>query len=421
MNFFNYRNGELCCEDVKVSAITGQTGTPVYVYSAKTLRRHYDVFRRAFVVTTPLICYSVKANSNIAVVSLFSSMGAGADIVSGGELFRAIRAGVRGERIVYSGVGKTTEEIRYALENKILMFNAESIEELDAIDSVAGSLGTIAPVSIRINPDIDPRTHPYISTGLRKNKFGIDIRHARDAYTEARARNNLRIVGLDMHIGSQLTDVSPIESALKRVLGLFTDLRHDGIDIQYIDIGGGLGIAYRDEQAAQPDGYAAAIERALKDFGGKLILEPGRVLVGNAGILVAKVLYRKQNGTRRFMIVDAGMNDLIRPSLYDAYHEIVPIIETRGRRFKQDVVGPICESGDFFAHRRDLPLLDRGQMIALMSAGAYGFSMSSNYNSRKRAAEVLVDGNNYYVIREREMDGDLTRGERIPPASNSGE
>ncbi|MCL4558102.1 MAG: diaminopimelate decarboxylase [Deltaproteobacteria bacterium] len=414
MNFFNYRNGELYCEDVKVRTIAGRTGTPVYIYSTRTLRRHYDVFKRAFAGTVPLICYSVKANPNIAIISLFSSMGAGADIVSGGELFRAVRAGVEGREMVYSGVGKTAGEIRSALKNDILMFNAESLEELDAVDAVAGGLGLKAPVSIRINPDIDPRTHPYISTGLKKNKFGIDIRYARDAYVYARSKPNLKIVGVDMHIGSQLTDVSPIVSALRRVLGLVRGLGRDGIDIRYMDIGGGLGITYKDEQAAQPDRYAGAIEGALKGFGVKLILEPGRVLVGNAGILATKVLYRKQNGTRRFMIVDAGMNDLIRPSLYDAYHEILPVIETSARRFQQDVVGPICESGDFFAHRRSLPLLERGQMIAVMSAGAYGFSMSSNYNSRKRAAEVLVDGEDYYVIRKRETDSDLTRGERIP-------
>ncbi len=414
MNYFGYKNGELYCENVSVRAITEKTGTPVYIYSAKTLKRHYNVFKNAFVRTKPLICYSVKANSNTAIVALFSSLGAGADIVSGGELFRAVRAGIRGKKIVYSGVGKTLEEIIYALTEDILMFNAESIEELDAIDEAAGLMGVKAPVSIRVNPDINPHTHPYISTGMKKNKFGIDIRYAREAYTIARSKHHLQVVGVDMHIGSQLTGVSPVIDALKRVQGLIKEIRKDGIDIRYMDIGGGLGITYKDERAASPDNYAGAIEKTLKDFDGRLILEPGRVLAGNAGILAAKVLYRKDNGMKKFMIVDAGMNDLIRPSFYDAYHEILPVDETRSKLFKQDVVGPICESGDFFAHDRNLPLLEQGRAIALMSAGAYGFSMSSNYNSRRRAAEVLVDDKEYYLIRKRETNNDLIKGERIP-------
>ena len=414
MNYFGYKNGELFCENVSVRTIIENIGTPVYLYSAKTLKRHYTVFRNAFVRTKPLICYSVKANSNIAVVAFFSSLGAGADIVSGGELFRAVRAGLRGKKIVYSGVGKTPEEIVYALTENILMFNVESIEEIDAIDEAAGLLGVKAPVSIRVNPDINPHTHPYISTGMKKNKFGIDIRYAREAYSIARSKHHLHVVGVDMHIGSQLTGVSPVIDALKRVQGLIREIRKDGTDIRYLDIGGGLGITYKDERAASPVSYAEAIEKTLKDFGGRLILEPGRVLVGNAGILVAKVLYRKNNGMKKFMIVDAGMNDLIRPSFYDAYHEILPVDESRSKLFKQDVVGPICESGDFFAHERNLPLLERGMAIALMSAGAYGFSMASNYNSRKRAAEVLVDDKNYYLIRKRETNNDLIKGERIP-------
>lgn len=416
MNFFNYRHGELYCEDVKVRTIIEKTGTPVYLYSAKTLRRHYHVIESAFVRTKPLICYSVKANSNGAIVALFAAMGAGADIVSGGELFRALRAGMNGSKIVYSGVGKTTEEIADALTEGILMFNVESIEELAAIDAGAARLGLKAPVSIRVNPDINPHTHPYISTGMKKNKFGIDIKFAREAYAMARSKQHLQVVGIDMHIGSQLTKISPIQDALKRVLGLIHELNRDGIDIQYIDIGGGLGITYKDERAASPGEYAAAIEHTLKDFSGDLILEPGRVLVGNAGILAAKVLYRKENGMKKFMIVDAGMNDLIRPSFYDAYHEILPVKKTRSKLFKQDVVGPICESGDFFAHDRELPLLEQGGLIALMSAGAYGFSMSSNYNSRRRVAEVMVDGRDYHVVRARETNADLIRGEQIPPS-----
>ncbi len=416
MNFFTYKKGDLYCEDVKVRTIAEETGTPVYIYSAKTLRRHYRAIERAFVRTKPLICYSVKANSNSAVIALFASMGAGADIVSGGELFRAVKAGMNSKKIVYSGVGKTAEEIAEALARNILMFNAESIEELDVIEAVAALMGIKALVSIRVNPDINPHTHPYISTGMKKNKFGIDIRYAREAYAMARSKRHLQIVGIDMHIGSQLTSIAPIKDALKRVLGLINGLRRDGIEIRFIDIGGGLGITYKDERAASPDDYAAAIEQTLQGFSGNLILEPGRVLVGNAGILASKVLYRKENGMKKFMIVDAGMNDLIRPSFYDAYHEILPVKKTRSKRFKQDVVGPICESGDFFAHGRELPVLEQGGLIALMSAGAYGFSMSSNYNSRRRAAEVLVDGREYHVVRARETNEALIRGETIPPS-----
>ncbi len=416
MHFFEYRNGELYCEEVRVKTIADEAGTPVYIYSARTLQRHYNVFKKAFAKTKPLICYSVKANSNIAVIALFSSMGSGADIVSGGELFRTKKAGIDSKKIVYSGVGKTLREISYALENDILMFNVESIEEIDVINSAAGRLGVKAPVSIRVNPDIDPFTHPYISTGLKKNKFGIDIRYAIDAYSIARAKPNIRIIGIDMHIGSQLTDVSPVVSALKKILKLMKELGQRGINIKYMDIGGGLGITYKDEKAAHPERYAGEIESTLKgSFDGTLILEPGRVLVGNAGILVSRVLYRKDNGSKRFMIVDAGMNDLIRPSFYGAYHEILPVHKAaQSRLVKQDVVGPICESGDFFAHGRSLPVLEREDLVALMSVGAYGFSMSSNYNSRTRAAEVIVNGSDYFIVRKREINNDLIKGEQIP-------
>lgn len=418
MHFFNYQNGELFCEDISIKAITDRVGTPVYIYSAKTLKRHYSVFKKAFVKTKPLICYSVKACSNIAIVSLFSSMGAGADIVSGGELFRTLIGGVNNKKIVYSGVGKTEEEIRYALKNNILMFNVESMEEIEVINSAAGRLGVKAPVSIRVNPNINVHTHPYISTGLKKNKFGIDIECAAEAYKTAKSKPHIRIVGIDMHIGSQLTDISPVISALKKLLGLIKMLGQNGINIKYIDIGGGLGITYKNERTVDPETYAHAIENILDSFKGRLILEPGRVLAGNAGILAAKVLYRKNNGNKQFMIVDAAMNDLIRPSFYDAYHEILPVRKTRSKILKQDIVGPICETGDFFAHGRSLPLLEKGELIAVMSAGAYGFSMSSNYNSRKRAAEVLVNGGEYHVIRKRETDKDIIRSEQIPYIKN---
>jgi len=418
MHFFNYQNEELFCEDISIKTITDRVGTPVYIYSAKTLKRHYNVFKKAFVKTKPLICYSVKACSNIAIVSLFSSMGAGADIVSGGELFRALTGGINNKKIVYSGVGKTEEEIRYALKNNILMFNVESMEEIEVINSAAGRMGVKAPISIRVNPNISVHTHPYISTGLKKNKFGIDMEYAAEAYKTAKSKPHIKIIGIDMHIGSQLTDISPIISALKKLLGLTKMLGQNGIDIKYIDIGGGLGITYKDERTVYPEAYAQAIENILNSFKGRLILEPGRVLAGNAGILAAKVLYRKNNGNKRFMIIDAAMNDLIRPSFYDAYHEILPVRKTRSKILKQDIVGPICETGDFFAHGRDLPLLEKGELIAVMSAGAYGFSMSSNYNSRKRTAEVLVNGGEYHIIRKRETDKDIIRGEQIPYIKN---
>ncbi|MCL4478427.1 MAG: diaminopimelate decarboxylase [Deltaproteobacteria bacterium] len=413
MNFFNYKNRELYCEDVKIKDIADDVGTPVYIYSKKTLKRHYAVLSNAFTSIEPLICYSVKANSNIANIALFASMGAGADIVSGGELYRALKAGIKADRIVYSGVGKTEEEIAYAIKENILLFNAESIEEIDIINSVAKKLKKKARVGIRINPDIDPQTHPYISTGLKKNKFGIDSKYAVDAYKYASSMQYLIVNGIDMHIGSQLTTVSPIVSAINRAMSLVQKINQSGINIQYMDIGGGLGITYKDELPPVPQKYAKAIEGALANFEGKLILEPGRVLVGNAGILVGKVLYRKYNGKKRFMIIDAAMNDLIRPSLYNAYHSIIPVKTINTKIEKQDVVGPICESGDFFAKDRNLHLMDRNELVAIMSAGAYGFSMSSNYNSRRRAAEVLVDGSRYYIIRRRETLQDLIKGETL--------
>jgi diaminopimelate decarboxylase len=356
----------------------------------------------------------VKANANAAILSLFAALGGGADIVSGGELFRARRAGIPAERIVYSGVGKTQPEIDYALSEDILMFNIESAQELEAIDHHAAALGSNARIALRVNPDVDPKTHPYISTGLKKNKFGIDIGQALPAYERARDLTHIEVIGIDCHIGSQLTEIPPFVEALERLKLLVHSLEQIGIRIQYVDLGGGLGISYREETPPHPREYAQAIIEKLKDLPFKLILEPGRVIVGNAGLLLTEVLYTKKTPSKQFIIVDAGMNDLIRPSFYGSYHEIQPV--TRNKRDSQivDVVGPICESSDFIARERSLPIMQPGELLAVMSAGAYGFSMASNYNSRTRAAEVLVNGEQFHVVRERESWEDLIRGESIP-------
>jgi diaminopimelate decarboxylase len=340
-------------------------------------------------------------------------MGSGVDVVSGGELYRSLKAGVKPSKIVYSGVGKKDWEIVLSLEKKILMFNVESWEELKNIDSIAGRMKVKAPVAFRVNPDVDPKTHPYISTGMRENKFGIDIDESLKLYQKAKKLNNIDIIGVDCHIGSQLTDVSPFVETVRIMAGFAKKLRKAGIDIRYIDIGGGLGITYRDERPPDPVEYAGAIISAFESLGVTLILEPGRVLTGNAGILVTQVLYTKETSERNFFIVDAAMNDLQRPSLYGSYHEIVPLQRRTRKTTVADVVGPICESGDFLAKEREMPVMKRGELLAVFSSGAYGFAMSSNYNSRPRAVEVLVDGAGYEVIRERETLKDIVRGERI--------
>ncbi|RMG60675.1 MAG: diaminopimelate decarboxylase [Deltaproteobacteria bacterium] len=413
MHYFEYRKRKLYCEDVPVEEIIREVGTPVYIYSARTLARHFRVFDASFGDISHLVCYSVKANSNISIIKLFANLGSGVDIVSGGELYRALKAGVSPRKIVYSGVGKKDWEITLALEKGILMFNVESAEELENINKIAGRMKVKAPVSIRVNPDVDPKTHPYISTGMRENKFGIDIRESLALYKKAVSMRNVEVVGIDCHIGSQLTDVKPFVDAVKIVVDFVKTLRERGITVRYVDIGGGLGITYRDETPPHPEEYASAIGSLIKEMDLTLVLEPGRVLTGNAGILVTEVLYTKRTGEKTFYIVDAAMNDLARPSLYGSYHEIVPVRKKDGKTTVADVVGPICESGDFLAKSRELPLVKRGDFLAVMSAGAYGFSMSSNYNSRPRAAEVLVNGDSYEVIRERESLRDLLRGEKI--------
>jgi len=418
MHHFEMRRGQMCCEGVPLRRIADAVGTPAYVYSHATLSHHYRVFDDAFAAIPHVICYSVKANPNGSVIRTFTNMGSGADIVSGGELARALAAGALPGKIVYSGVGKQVWEIEEALRRGILMFNVESREELETIDAVAARLRRKAPISIRVNPDVDPKTHPYISTGLKKNKFGIHIDQAVRDYEWAARRRHIEVVGVDCHIGSQLTDVSPFVDAAARVRALVDRLVRKGLPIRYVDVGGGLGITYSDELPPRPRQYAEAVIRAFGGLDVTLVLEPGRVLVGNAGVLLARVLYTKTSkaaggaGEKRFVIADAAMNDLARPSLYGSYHAIAPVTKTARRKVVADVVGPICESGDFLAKDRELPAVSSGDLIAVMSAGAYGFSMSSTYNSRPRAAEVLVSGSRFEVVRERETLRDLTRGER---------
>ncbi|MFC1798442.1 diaminopimelate decarboxylase [Thermodesulfobacteriota bacterium] len=414
MHHFNYKENELFCEGVSISSIAEKTGTPFYLYSHATLKRHFLAFDEAFSAVDRIVCYSAKANTSLAVLKLFAKLGSGLDIVSGGELFKGLKAGFEPGRVVYSGVGKRIDEIDYALNSGILMFNIESLEELELINERAGALGKKAPIAIRVNPDVDPKTHPYISTGLDKNKFGIGTEAAIEGYKVARRLPHVEILGIDCHIGSQITEAKPFEDALNNVVALTGMLQELGIAVQYLDMGGGLGITYDNEAPPQPSEYAKTIIRALKGLPFKLILEPGRVLVGNAGILVTRVLYRKVGKTKEFVIVDAGMNDLLRPSIYKAFHGIQPIDRSNEKTTTADVVGPICESGDFLAQDRWMPDTKRGDLLAVMSAGAYGFSMSSNYCSRLKIAEVMVKDDRFEVIRERQTYDDLVAGEKMP-------
>ncbi len=415
MHDFQYQNGELYCEGVSVRSIAQRIGTPFYLYSSRTLTNHVRAFAGAFRDIPHLICFALKANSNGAVLRLLGKEGAGADIVSGGELFRALRAGIDPRKIVYAGVGKRRDEIEYAIKVGILMFNVESTEELLALDRAAKEMHARARIALRVNPDIDPKTHAYISTGLKENKFGIPIEQALECYQTAMKLSSVEVVGIHQHIGSQITEVQPFVDALEKLLGFVKELKAAGVTIRYINIGGGLGITYKDETPPLPAELAKAIQPLLKGAGCTLVLEPGRSIVGNAGILVTSALYHKDSGEKRFLIVDAGMNDLIRPSLYEAYHDIIPVIQDgSAKKGVFDVVGPICESGDFLAKDREMPSIEQGGLIAVMGAGAYGFSMSSSYNSRPRVAEVLVHGADYFVVRERETYSDLIRGEKMP-------
>jgi len=413
MNYFTYKDNQLFAEDVAVSDLAARLGTPLYVYSARTLRRHYRVLREAFKGTDSLICFAMKALSNLSILKLFHDLGAGFDIVSVGELMRCLRAGADPGKIVFSGVGKTDEEIEAALRAKILMINVESRPELHRVSIVAQRIRLHAPVSLRVNPDLDPGTHPHISTGHRDSKFGIPLSQVDEYYAEARSLKNLELAGLSTHIGSQITETAPFAEAGEKVAKIVNGLRAEGIALKYLDLGGGLGIPYQEEPPS-PAQYSAALLGPLRDIGLKIIIEPGRVLVGNAGILVTKVLYVKETDVKRFIVIDGAMNDLIRPVLYEAYHDILPVARRAGAdRQTADVVGPVCESGDFFARERDLPEVDSGDLLAVMSAGAYGFVMASNYNSRPRAAEVLVNGAEAHVIRDRDNFEDIIRNEKI--------
>ena len=414
MHYFEYRNGELFAEGVPIRRIAREVGTPVYVYSLATLRRHFRVFDQAFAGLSHLVCFSMKSNSNLAVLRAFVKEGGGFDIVSAGELFRALKAGADPKKIVFSGVGKKREEIEYALTAGILMFNVESEQELTVLNDIARGLGKKAPISLRVNPDVDPKTHPYISTGMKKSKFGIDIKRSLQEYKRALSLSHLEVVGVDCHIGSQLTTIPPFVDALFRVKVFVEALHKEGARIRYLDLGGGLGIQYKDEEPPHPEEYAEALIEGLQGLDVTLILEPGRVIVGNAGILVTEVLYLKETDEKKFVVVDGGMNDLIRPALYGSYQAIRPVVERKGEMIVADVVGPICESGDFFAKDREIARPQAGDLLAVMSAGAYGFTMSSNYNSRPRAPEILVEGENFYIVRERETFDDLVKGEVIP-------
>ena len=414
MNFFEYKDGELYVEDVPLRRIVEKVGTPVYVYSQKTFERHFKVFDRAFKLIPHITCYSCKANSNSALLRMVMKMGGGADVVSGGELFRALRVSIPGKKIVFSGVGKTEAEIRYAIQSRILMINMESEDEMRAVATIAREMRTKVPVSIRVNPEIDPKTHPYITTGLKKNKFGILWEEARRLYREMAHEPFLVPVGISSHIGSQITEMKPFVEAVRLLKSMTEELKKEGTMLKYIDIGGGLGIPYKGEVPPHPDVYGPAIERELRGTGLTLVLEPGRVIVGNSGIFVTRLLYVKTTPAKRFYVVDGAMNDLVRPALYDAYHEIMPLEQADEKKEKVDVVGPICESGDFLARDRKMPTLAPGAVVAVFGAGAYGFSMSSNYNSRRRAPEVLVKDNTFFVVRKRESLNDLVRGEIIP-------
>lgn len=413
MNHFQYRGRSLQAEGVPLSRIAEEVGTPTYVYAAATLKRHFRVVDEVFGNAPHLLCYAVKANSNLALLHLFAGLGAGFDIVSGGELARVLEAGGDPAKVMFSGVGKTFAEMEAALRTGIAMFNVESAEELALLDEVGRKVGRPAPFALRVNPDVDARTHRYIATGLKTSKFGVPFTEAVKLYGQSRRMKGVVARGVDCHIGSQLTDTGPVKAALEKVAGLYRKLKKSGLPLEYLDVGGGLGITYRDETPPSPEEYARVVRAATEGLGATLVLEPGRVLVGNAGVLLTRVVFRKRTPAKHFVVVDAGMNDLIRPALYEAHHELLPVQKRTGGRTKVDVVGPVCESSDVLARERRLVLPKPGELLAVMSAGAYGMSMASNYNSRPRPAEVLVDGDAYRVIRARESYADLWRGETV--------
>jgi diaminopimelate decarboxylase len=412
---FEYEADQLHCERVPLARIAAEVGTPTYVYSLNALRSAYRAYDRALAAVPHMVCYAIKANDTLAVVRAFAREGSGFDIVSGGELVRALRAGADPKRIVFAGVGKTVDEMEAALKAGILMFNVESGAELEQLAVVAKRLGVRAPVAIRVNPDVDPKTHPYISTGLKKSKFGVGINAALELYARAASLPALEVIGVDCHIGSQLTSLEPFVDAWARIRKLVLELRLRGHNIRYVDLGGGLGITYSGEEPPATAAYGKAIGDVASDLQVTVIVEPGRSLVGNAGVLLTRVIYLKAGEAKRFVVVDAAMNDLIRPSLYEAYHDVRAVARTSGdTTLAVDVVGPICESGDFLAQDRPLSPVAGGDLLAVMSAGAYGFVMASNYNARPKPAIVLVDGDRYDVVRTRETIDDLLRGEALP-------
>ena len=414
MSQFKYKNNELYCEGVRVSSIAKKEGTPCYIYSYQALVDQFNELKDAFKSINPLICFALKANDNMAIIKTLISRGAGCDIVSGGELKKAMKVKADSKKIVFASVGKTEDEITAAIRAGILAFNVESVPELDEINRIAKRMRKTVQVFLRINPDVDAVTHKRITTGTLKNKFGIDLANAEKILLGADKYLNLKINGLHIHIGSQITTTTPFVTAIKKVASFIKKLQTEGVKLEYLDIGGGLGIVYKNEKVPTPKQFANALVPVLKKTGLKIVLEPGRFLAGNAGIFVTKVLYVKDNGVKKFCIVDGGMNDFARPSLYNAYHEIVPVAKPRAKKVKIDVVGPICESGDFFAKNRILPSMAQGDFIAIKSAGAYGSAMSSNYNVRARGAEILVKGKQKAVIKEHETFKDLIRGEKIP-------
>lgn len=409
---FNYRNNELFVESVPLKQIADQFGTPCYIYSRTALTKAYQEFDSSFANRDHLICYAVKANSNIAILNLFARLGSGFDIVSGGELQRVIKAGGDPRKTVFSGVGKNIDEMRMALYANILCFNVESEAELITLNQIAKEMGKIAPASLRINPDVDAKTHPYISTGLEENKFGVPASEAERIYQSARQYPHIRFTGLDCHIGSQLTELEPFMQASSKMLNLLATLESRGLEIEHLDLGGGLGIRYAHETPPSIKEYVSALCASTHAVKQRLLIEPGRVLVGNSGILLTRIEYLKHTSARNFAIVDAAMNDLMRPALYDAYHEILPVRRNAGEIKNYQVVGPVCETGDFLGHDRKLSLID-GDLLAVMSAGAYGMSMSSNYNSRPRVAEVMVDNNTVHIIRQRETIDQLIASEQM--------
>lgn len=416
MHHFAYRNGVMHAEDVDLTALAREIGTPFYCYSTATLERHYRVFAEAFADVPSLVCFALKANSNQAVIATLAKQGAGADIVSGGELTRALQAGIPANKIVFSGIGKTREEMAAALRAGIYCFNVESEPELRALSEVAQSLGAHAPVSLRVNPDVDAKTHAKIATGKSENKFGIPISRARDVYAEAAKLPGLRVAGIDMHIGSQIIELSPFDNAAALMAELTRDLRAAGHTIEHLDLGGGLGIPYQDNNTLPPlpSEYAEVVKKHLKALGAKLVFEVGRMIVGNAGILVSRVIFWKQGEAKNFLIVDAAMNDLIRPTLYEAHHDIQPVSHSNLPPIVADVVGPVCETGDYIALGRRMPGVKQGDLLAVMSAGAYGAVMASTYNSRPLVPEVLVDGDKWHVIRPRRSIEELLALDSVP-------